>query len=147
MRKHNYRLHAGSPAEHVHRLDLADQVAFIPQQACVTGEGGRITGYVDNPLRCRLGHGTDHGGIQAFAGWIHTDDVRAQSVVHHPGQQLLGLAGAEGDVADTVEHGIPLRVFHRGFHDFNADGFTAVISNFGLVIICLNTFFFLPVWM
>ena len=52
-----YRLDPGSPAEHIHRLNLLRFIAFRPEKRGVPGQRGRIAGDIDNAGRAGLGGG------------------------------------------------------------------------------------------
>ena len=52
-----YRLDPGSPAEHIHRLNLLRFIAFRPEKRGVPGQRGRIAGDIDNGGRAGLGGG------------------------------------------------------------------------------------------
>ena len=91
-----------SKGEHVNRLNFPDVPVLFLQQSGVPGLGGGVAGNIDQPVRLRFGDGVDHGGIQAFAGWIHDDDVRPQALPDHPGKQVFGLSLMEGGVLSSI---------------------------------------------
>ena len=80
------------PREHVHGLYFGGVVAVLVEVGQVAGQGGRVTGDVDDAFGFALGDGFEDRFTAAGPGRVEDDDVGTDAVFDEFRQFLDGVA-------------------------------------------------------
>ena len=86
--------------------------ALFFQEGNVTGQGGGVAGDVDQAAGGHAADGFDGVGVQALAGRVHGDDVRADALLFQLQGGLACVAAEEFRVFDAVASGVVPGILH-----------------------------------
>lgn len=116
-----YRLHMGGSWEQVYPLGADRPVAQLRQALHVPGQGGGVTGDVDDALRGHPGQDGGHLRGQALPGRVHTDHLGADALPGQLGGGLSRVTAEEADVVHAVPGGVGPGVLNGLGDDLRAD--------------------------
>lgn len=115
-----YVLDVMGTREHVYGLYFGGVVAVLVEVGQVAGQGGRVTGDVDDAFRFALGDGFEDRFAAAGPGRVEDDDVRTDAIPDEFRQFIDGIPQDELGIADVVVLGIADGVADGRGDDFDA---------------------------
>lgn len=109
--------------EHVYWGNVDGLVAEGLEAGAVTGEGGWVTGHVDNTVRGHGSHGGDQGLIHALARGVNEDDIRLDVVLFQFVCHFGCVPAEELGVGNVVVFCVFLSVLNGFRNNFHANEF------------------------
>ena len=114
-------LHMVRPREQIHRLSLLRRIPARSEPGQVAGEGGGVTGNVDDTGGGHLRNDGDKLLAAALARRVENDHARRFPAPAEHSRRLSRVAAEKLRVFDAVRRRVRARVFDRVLHNLHAD--------------------------